>query len=50
LVVVHWWVEKRSRGRIMDKGEDYNKGVRRMQVDIEGFHALVVVEDVNCGV
>jgi hypothetical protein len=50
LVVVRWWVEERSRGMVVDKGEDYNKGVHHMLVDIEGFHTLVVVLDVNCGV
>ena len=50
LAVVRWWVEERSRGMVVDKGEDYNKGVFHMQVDIEEFHTLVVVGDVNCGV
>jgi hypothetical protein len=50
LVVVRWWAEERSRGMIVDKWEDYNKGFFHMQVDIEGFHTLVVVGDVNCGV
>jgi hypothetical protein len=29
-------VEERSRGMVVDKGEDYNKGVHHMLVDIEG--------------
>jgi hypothetical protein len=35
---------------VVDKGEDYNKGVLHMQVGIEGFHTLMVVGYVNCGV
>jgi hypothetical protein len=48
--VVHWWVEERSRGMVMGKGKDYNKGVHHMLVDIEVFHTSVVFGDVNCGV
>ena len=44
------WVEERSRGMVVDKGEDYNKGVHHMLVDIEVFHTSVVIGDVNCGV
>jgi hypothetical protein len=50
LDAVYWWVEERSRGMIVDKGENYNKGVYHMLVDIEVFHTLVIVGAVNCGV
>jgi hypothetical protein len=31
-------VEERSRGMVVDKGEEDNKGVYHMLVDIEVFH------------
>ena len=43
-------MEERLRGMVVDKGEDYNKGVFHMLVDIEGFYRLVVVGDMICGV
>jgi hypothetical protein len=43
-------VEERLRGMVVDKGEDYNKGVYHMLVDIEVCHTLVVAGDVNYGV
>jgi hypothetical protein len=43
-------VEERSRGRVVDKREYYNKGVFHMLVDIEVCHTSVVFGDVNCGV
>jgi hypothetical protein len=49
-VVVHCWLEEMSRDMVMDKREDYNKGVYHMLVDIEVFHRSVVFGDVNCGV
>jgi hypothetical protein len=43
-------MKERLRGMVVDKGEDYNKGVLHMLVDIEVCHTLVVVGNANCGV
>jgi hypothetical protein len=50
LARVHLWVLVGKQGMVVDNREEDNKVFLHMLEDTEGFHTLVVVGDVNCGV